>query len=131
MFNGIITGLNTVNHSLEDQQEVDNDVQSMDCNTGQSKKERKKEANSQQSLNLIIENTVGSNTVGAVGSSTEGTVGTNTEDAVGFNTVSPVSFNTDPPDYYTLILYMNLPQSSPLSTISAHSTEVRCCLFCY
>ena len=53
------------------QQEVDNSVQSIDYNTGQSLEEENKEANSQQALNYITEGTISSNTNNTKGSYTE------------------------------------------------------------
>ena len=55
------------------QQEVDNNVQSIDYNTGQSMEEENKEANSQQALNPITEGTIGSNIDNTKGSNTEST----------------------------------------------------------
>ena len=53
------------------QQEVYNNVQSIDYNTGQSMEEEIKEANSQQALNPITEGTIGSNINNKMGSNTE------------------------------------------------------------
>ena len=81
-------------------QEVDNNVQRINCNTGWSMEENNKEVNSQQILKPITEGTMGSNTEDAVGTNTEdavgsNTVGTNTEDAVGSNTEGTVGTNTE------------------------------------
>ena len=57
LFNDI-TGHDIGNQVLMDhspQQEVDNNVQSMDYNTGQSMEKKNKETNSQQALNFITE----------------------------------------------------------------------------
>ena len=69
-----IAGHSTGNQVWEDnspQHEVNNGVQSIDYNTGQSMEEENKEANSQQTLNPITEGTIGSNTDNTKGSNTE------------------------------------------------------------
>ena len=73
LFNDI-AGHDIVNLVWEDnspQQEVDNGIQNIDYNTGQSMEEENKEANSQQALNPITEGTIGFNTDDTMGSNTE------------------------------------------------------------
>ena len=104
LINDIITGHDIVNRAWVDQQEVDNDIQSMECNTVV---EKNNEVNKQQALNPITESTMCS------------------------NTLNPVNSNTDSSDLYTFICTTDsTPQSIPPSTISVQSTEVKCCVLC-
>ena len=69
-----IAGHHIVNQVWEynsPQQEVNNNAQSIDYNTGHSMEEENKEANSQQALNPITEGTIGSNTDNKLGSNIE------------------------------------------------------------